>query len=455
MITPDKLSSKRIIGYVIGTVPLVTIAGFFSLAYVNFFYDDLKLNDTLWIIGLVIYMVINATNDPLIGYLSDNTNAQRWGSRRIVYIKYFSPFLVISFILMWFPWSLDNQVIIFLHFVITVCAYETFFTIVVMTWYALLPDMTSSIHQRTKIGLISGIIGFLATIPTMIVPYIMNNRTLLQIGSIIVAALGIICYFFVVKLSKESPEFHHDKSPPFWKSIKQTLKSHCYICFMGYNFAAIMQLSIGLSYLFIYALILGQEGILYFFLIYIFIGYSSNILCMKLRSKHGIKRIMVFYMAMQIIGGTISFFIIINPALEWFLWIGVIWTSFFGGAGVFSTVLQTLPIDEDELKYGSRREGMFYGVNALFTMPAYSIGPIVATVILGLNNYVRNAPRILQPGSAILAVKALFFLVPQIFTLISLLFILLYPINRLEDENFQEKLNILHDQKKEKLSSTN
>lgn len=449
--TDENLSRRRIFGYVIGTVPLVIIAGFFSLAYVNFFYDDLKLNEGLWILGLIIYMVINAINDPIVGYYSDNMDVKRWGSRRIFFIKYFSPFLVLSIIFIWFPWSLDNDIIIFLHFVITVCAYETFFTIVIMTWYALLPDMTSNIDTRNKIGLISGIIGFFASIPIMIVPYIMDNRLLLQIGSIFVAAISMICYVFVIKFSKESPEFQQDKSPPLFKSIKQTLKSKSYIMFMGYNFAAILQASVGLSYLFVHSLILGAEGIFYFFLIYIFVGYGSNIICVKLRSKYGMKKIMITYMSLQIIGGTTSFLMIINPATQWFLWIGVLWTSFFGGSGVFSTSLQTLPIDEDELKYGSRREGMFFGVNALFTMPAYSIGPIIATVILGFFEYVRDAPASVQPASAIFGIKFLFFMLPQIFTAIGLLFIIFYPANYLESNKFQDQLKILHNEKKESI----
>ncbi len=445
----EKISSKRIFGYVIGTVPLIILAGFFSLVYVNFFYDDLKLDEGLWIIGLIIYMVVNALNDPIVGYYSDNMDVKRWGSRRIFFIKYFSPFLIVSFIFIWFPWSLDNQIVIFLHFVITVCTYETLFTIVTMTWYALLPDMTSNIDSRNKIGLISGIIGFFASIPIMIVPYIMDNRFLLQISSIFVAGISLVCYVFVVKFSKETPEYQHDKSPPLLKAVKQTLKSKSYILFMGYNFAAILQTSVGLSYLFVYSLILGSEGILYFFLIYILVGYSSNIICVKLRFKYGMKKIMMSYMSLQIIGGTISFLMILNPATEWFIWIGILWTSFFGGSGVFSTSLQTLPIDEDELKYGSRREGMFFGVNALFTMPAYSIGPIIATFILGVLNYIRDAPVEVQPASAIIGIKFLFFMLPQIFTAIALLFIAFYPAAYLESNEFQDQLSLLHNKKKE------
>ncbi len=446
------LPRSQVFGYVMGSLPLALIAGFFNLAYVNYFYDDLKLNEGFWILGLVIYSIVNAINDPLIGHKSDNTNVKKWGSRRIVFIKFFSPALIIVFVLMWFPWSLDNQIVIFLHFVIMICAYDICLTTVTMTWYALLPDMTADIGERAKIGFISGLVGFFGGLGIMFVPYIMNDRELLQIGAIIIAIVSMIGYAIVVKFSRESPEFQSDKSPPLIESLKQSLKSRSFKCFMGYNFAVSLQASVGLSYLFVHALILGENGILYFFLIYVLIGFSSNVICMKLRPKYGIKKIMKTFMPLQIIGGIAFFFMVLNPTTEWLIWFSIVWTAFFGGSTVFTPVLQTLPIDEDELNYGSRREGMFFGVNALFTMHAYSIGPIIATVVLALTNYVKDAPRIIQPTSAIIGIKALFLIAPQIFTLIALVFVILYPMEKLESVSFQEELAKLHKKKKEKLA---
>ena len=91
---------------------------------------------------------------------------------------------------------------------------------------------------------------------------------------------------------------------------------------------------------------------------------------------------------------------------------------------------------------------MFFGVNALFTMPAYSIGPIIATFILGTLDYVRDAPLGVQPASAIIGIKFLFFMLPQIFTAIALLFIVFYPAAYLESNDFQDQLSLLHDKKK-------
>ncbi|MBA7647077.1 hypothetical protein ES703_54846 [subsurface metagenome] len=84
----DKISSRNLWGYAIGAIPAGLLAYIFSLKYVELFYDDLQLLPGLFILGQIIYMTINALNDPLMGQLSDRTNRKKWGSRRIIYNLY-------------------------------------------------------------------------------------------------------------------------------------------------------------------------------------------------------------------------------------------------------------------------------------------------------------------------------------------------------------------------------
>ena len=114
-----KLSRKNIWGYAFGAVPTGLFAYIFTLKYIEFFYNDLRLAPIYFIIGQVIYMTINALNDPILGQLSDQTNREKWGGRRIIYIKYGGPLWALTFLLIWFPWSFDNQFIIFIQVIIS------------------------------------------------------------------------------------------------------------------------------------------------------------------------------------------------------------------------------------------------------------------------------------------------------------------------------------------------
>ncbi|MFW9949886.1 MAG: MFS transporter [Candidatus Thorarchaeota archaeon] len=451
----EKLSGKQVWGYISGMIPLTIVLGVFRLAYVKFFYDSLGLNEVLFIIGMTIFMIINMLNDPLIGQWQDNTNAKRWGSRRIVYIKYFSPILVIVFAFMWFPWTTDStspmgQFILFLHFLISICVFDTLSNIVTMAWMALLPDMTSDLGERTKINFLGSILALFASFAVITVPTMVDNLQFFQVFNIVVAIISYICYVIVVKFSKESPEYRQDRSPSLWKAVKQTVKSKSFLMFVGYNFFKTMIASIQLSYVFLFLILIGPENVIYYFLIVIIVGWSSNILCMRLRTKYGFKKLLLRFSVIQCIGGFILFFLVLIPTISMpTMWIGLIFSTFFGGAGVFGVLMQTLPIDEDELKYGSRREGMFFGINALFTKPTESIGPIIVTIVLVLTGYVQNSP--IQSSFAMFGIIFVFYFIVNVFLALSIIFVYFFPLDGEKLKDLQVQLQILHASKKEKL----
>ncbi len=95
-----QISPRAKWGYAIGAIPNALYVLIFSLKYIQFFYDKLQLNPMLFIIGQVIYMTVNALNDPLTGQLSDRTNAEKWGSRRKIYIRYGGPIYGATFLLL-------------------------------------------------------------------------------------------------------------------------------------------------------------------------------------------------------------------------------------------------------------------------------------------------------------------------------------------------------------------
>ncbi|MFW9825091.1 MAG: hypothetical protein ACFFE4_19275, partial [Candidatus Thorarchaeota archaeon] len=67
----DKLSRRNLWGFAVGAIPSGLLAFIFSLKYVEFFYQELQLLPILFVVGQVIYMIVNALNDPLLGQLSD------------------------------------------------------------------------------------------------------------------------------------------------------------------------------------------------------------------------------------------------------------------------------------------------------------------------------------------------------------------------------------------------
>jgi GPH family glycoside/pentoside/hexuronide:cation symporter len=448
----DKLSTRNLWGYGIGAIPAGLLAYVFSLKYVELFYDDLQLLPGLFIIGQIIYMTINALNDPLSGQLSDRTNREKWGSRRIIYIKYGAPIWALTFLLVWFPWSFDNQIMIFLHYVISICLFDTMLTLVVLVWMALLPEMTSDLDERNKGHFISLVFGAIFVVPFFLVLGDMEPTSQsFQILMIIIAVVSTLFLWLTAYLCEEKPEYLKDEALPLWKAAKETLKLKSFLIFVGFNFCGVFLSSIGLSYLFLWAFVLGDNSTILYFIIFILVGYGSNMLCMKLRPNWGMRKIILRFGLVKVVGSLLSFISLVLFQSSLIAIIGLIVATFFGGYGVFVVPIMYLSADEDEINQGIRREGMFLGMNALFTKPASSLGPIVATIILEIFLYVPGSET--QSATTLIGIDILFLLIPAIVTAISLIFMYYYPLHGEKLIEMREKLEIIQIDKKQKSKS--
>ena len=446
-----QLSSRNLWGYALGAIPNGLLVFIFGLKYIQFFYDKLKLDPTLFVIGQVIYLVVNALNDPLLGQMSDRTNPKKWGSRRTIYIKYGAPIWALTFMIVWFPWSFDNQIVIFLHFIISVCLFDTFFTLVVLVWMALLPEMTSDLDERNKANFYATLLGAAFVIPMFIIVGAMDPTSFAFILlMLIIAIFSTILLIITAFLCKEKPEFQKDEGLPIFKAVKETLRLKSFLTYMGYIFCDAFNGSIGLSYLFVYLLILGEGGLIYFFAIFFFVGYGSNYLCMKLRPKWGMRKILLRFGVLKVIFSFILFGIIVFVDAPIIVVIGLAIGTFLGGYSIFNTPILYLSIDQDELRNGSRREGMFLGMDALIHKPSQSIGPIVATFVLGFFGYVQNSV-LPQTASAIFGIKVLMFLIPAIVSAIGLTFMFFYPLHGEKLDDMRAKLQELHIAKQERI----
>ena len=153
--TAPALALRHRLLYAAGSLGVALSYQAFS-AYIQFLYIDVLGVRAVWI-GLVwaVYGVWNAVNDPLSGYWSDRTRT-RWGRRVPWMVGSLVP-LVITFYLLWFPfgggarpaWS---EVSLLFYFLLIVLLFDFCWTVYVMNWTALFPEMTSDESQRAGLS---------------------------------------------------------------------------------------------------------------------------------------------------------------------------------------------------------------------------------------------------------------------------------------------------------------
>jgi GPH family glycoside/pentoside/hexuronide:cation symporter len=228
---------------------------------IKFFYiDELGVNPLL--IGNLVWFLYglwNALNDPLMGQLSDNTRSRM--GRRIPYILYATAPMVVCFILLWVPpadWAAAREgslqpidissiglgtltishrdLLLALYFLVVVFLFDTLWTVVVLAWTALFPEMVRDLDDRAAVSgwrqvfSLIGVIFALALTP-IVVDQIGYLGMALAFGGLTAAS------FFVSLLgSREDPARHAgEDSVPLGTALRTSLANRTFRWFLVAN----------------------------------------------------------------------------------------------------------------------------------------------------------------------------------------------------------------------------
>ena len=183
----------------------------------------------------------------------------------------------------------------------------------------------------------------------------------------------------------------------------------------------------------------------------IIFGWLGSIIYISLARKIEMQTLVIRGRILSITISVIGFLVIIQPGADLLIWIFLALNTLVSGYNIFNYPYLMLVIDEDEVKHGFRREGMFLGMNAFFTKFGDSVAAIIGTSVLLYFSFVRDAPS--QPPEALFGIKFLFFIVPAIMNICGLVFILKFPLHGEYLKETRAKLMDLHRKKTEAYKS--
>jgi len=453
----DNLTSQERFLYSIALFPNILMTGIFSLNYVNFFWDNLQLQQFYFSLALIIYAVINSLNDFYLGRVSDKTNVERWGGRRLVYIKWGGPLWAFIFFALWFPWSYTNQIIIFIHLLVALIAFDMMLSLVWLVWTALLPELTENIQERNRVMLYSYFMWMLAVFPVMMAFYIFETSLLLfQIFAGICAVICAILYYVAGAKLKERPELYvQQETIPLIKSLKQVMKERSFVGNTIFRTANQMNTILGLSFVFAYVYIL-EVDLLTATLLYVVnstvVGFTGNMIYEKLSKKRDMRNLIIRAQIMQMILAIVAFFLILETNLTLIYWIYLFCGGLLGGYMLFDYPLLMLVTDDDEVIHGYRREGTIIGTNVLFIKITESIAPIFGTLVLLYFGFARGTSE--QTAQAVFGILILIFIVPTIVRFFAMLGMLIFPLHGKYLEDMSKKLREIHEAKVREFSQS-
>jgi len=442
-----RLSGAQKILYASGSLGVALSYQAFG-TYIQFLYIDiLGLKASLVGVGWSLYGIWNAVNDPLAGYLSDRTQT-RWGRRTPWIAGAFIP-LGLLFYLLWVPPAPllhGGQTPLFVWFMAMVLIFDLLWTIVVMNWTALFPEMIPEPAERAGVSgwrQLFSVIGLLVgvALPPVLVGADWSGRgpMALWLAAVTTASFG------AALLGIREPQAPAAEPPlAFAPALAASWRSLPFRCFLVAN----------LHKEFIYSVLTASVP---FWAKYV-LGIRAKLTVAGATLDPGLQNSLLlgaaFVMALPALpawtaiarrcgarrawqAAHVSFalaMLAVFCARDFLQGVGAMSLGGLCLSGLLVTpdLLISDVIDADEVETGRRREGMYFGLNGFVIRFAFTMQGLATGAILHFTRYVSASPGNLfpeQPPAARFGIRALIALLPIAASIVALGALQLYPLH--------------------------
>ncbi len=409
-----------------------------------FFYTDVKRLPPQWsALALTLYAIYNAVNNPLIGYLSDRTNT-RWG-RRLPYLWFGTiPWLVIFGLLWLAPFNGNEQpVALLLYMVVGIVLYDGIGTAVNTSYYSLMPEMFPSYQERTDVAVRMNVFLTIALLAGVALPPLVADRLSWGTMGLIFTAVAAVATYTGYRgmFERGGPSVADDFS--FFTAFKATFFNRSFLPMtvaQTMRFVTTNALSTGMIFYVKYSLgaDTGQTTLI---LATAFITAALALYPWRLLIANRFEArttALCGYASTALAAIPLWFVDTLNGAIVAAFFIGIA----FAGIFLMDNVLISDVIDEDEVKTGQRREGMYFGLNGLVVTLSAAIVSIVFGIVAPAYGYDTRLD--VQPESVATGFRLFMAGLPFIGCALAFVALLTYPLHGEQLQAVKKRLAAKH-----------
>jgi len=407
----------------------ITIPGEAVSGVIAFYIVDIKNLPVAWYSTFwFFYTIYNALNNPVLGFMSDRTRS-RWG-RRLPYILFGGLPYALAFALLFtapYDGKSDPRGLL-IYFGTAIVIWEGLFTALATGYYGLLPEMFGSYEERTDVAAKMNIFQIIGLFIGAALPPMLANLMGWRNMGMLFAGVSVIAIYAGYPAMFERKELHTDTSFPFMDAFKSTFINRSYLTAAGaqtMRFFATGSLQTGILFYLKYSLKV-DEGLatvvlgMAFFIAMLSLYPWRNWVANKLDSR----RTLMLANAIMILGIVPMGF---SPNIYFTYAAAVVLGIGLGGLVLIGDVIMTEVVDEDEVKTGHQRAGMYFGMSGfLITLSGLLVSSVFGLLMpaFGYDTLLETQPASVDMGFRI------FLTVPTSIGFLLAIFLLwLYPLH--------------------------
>jgi sugar (glycoside-pentoside-hexuronide) transporter len=429
--SPRRLTVATKVIYAMGDHTINVFLTAMTILYIRFLTDVLHFPAALAGAIPLAGRAVDAITDPLMGRISDHTR-WRWGRRRPYLLIGCVPFAA-SFVLLWVNPPFAGQTADFVYYSLVYVLLSVFSTVVSVPYIAMIPEMARNYDERTSLNTYrsaAGLMGVFVTLGMSALARSMGDdgQAWFQ-AAMIIGVWLVLPWFAVYRVTWERPQ-SAPQTLPIGESLRLVARHRTYMHLCAIYIPGRIAIDLVSALFFYYiAWVIGRredfEITLAAFLIVVILALPFWLYLSKRFDKRSVMLIgLLWWMFAQLI----LFF----GDADWPRW-GVFLVAGFAGIGY--SVADIMPwamlpdvIDEDELKTGERREGLYSGMFTFLRKIGGAVAIFMMGIALSAAGYDGSAPK--QSESAVTAIRILMAVVPIFFLGLTVWIARTYPLSR-------------------------
>lgn len=396
------------LAYSMTTLGSCMINHIFSFYYVKLFLNKFKISEGAFHQSQVVYMIWNAVNDPLFGYLQDNSKVPCCSKRRLS-ILYGAPLYCLAFLLAWFPWRsyTPGDWMSGVHLMVALCAFDALLTFVLLAQCALFAEISSHHQSRlrlVKYSQVASLVGSSSILFCGILTKNMEDFASFQAFTVLIAVLSCGCMLYTgfnctSRFDNKVPESEASQNVGVSFSvlktqIRQILSNRDFLLFVAMNFCQVFILAFFNNFTLIFTEHLIPPNVLPSLAKSIMYGAGFIcpqllvLSCQRLLQNVGYYRIILMTFVVEAV---MSATMLVLGRQHYYLLALFLTVNMIIIQAAFSLfglpLADIIDADLQQFKRSCPLSSMVFGTNALFTKPAQSLAPMIVLTILNQFGY--------------------------------------------------------------------